>query len=337
MAHSSTGYTTNLPLADVTDGKAWVVWEYGGKPLPREHGGPVRLLVPHLYFWKSAKWVSRLELMAQRPARLLGAERLPRPRRPLARAALPGRLRGWRCPSRTCARSRPPGPTGTGSSRRTSRRPRTVRLRMHVEGRHRAPAGPALPGPAARARRLHGPAVLLDRLRRRRPAGRAPRRAAARRRGLGVPRRRRRGRRRAGDARPDRPLVHLGHPDPGTVPGRRHRRRPRRLDAAHRPPARPRRAAAGRRRRARSPTSSPTPTSSPRRRATIAYTRDDHRRATRRRRRRPPSSAPCSRARSWPTSAARPASRRTPRRCCSSAGWTPRRDPGGAVRPDRLT
>lgn len=65
MAHSTTGYTTNLPLADVTDGKAWVVWAYDGKPLPREHGGPVRLLVPHLYFWKSAKWVSRLELMAQ--------------------------------------------------------------------------------------------------------------------------------------------------------------------------------------------------------------------------------------------------------------------------------
>ena len=65
MAHSSTGYTTNLPLRDVTGGKAWVVWEYGGKPLPREHGGPVRLLVPHLYFWKSAKWVTRLELMAE--------------------------------------------------------------------------------------------------------------------------------------------------------------------------------------------------------------------------------------------------------------------------------
>ena len=65
MAHSSTGYTTNLPLADVTGGKAWVVWEYGGKPLPREHGGPVRLLVPHLYFWKSAKWVTRLELLAE--------------------------------------------------------------------------------------------------------------------------------------------------------------------------------------------------------------------------------------------------------------------------------
>ncbi|WP_395691962.1 sulfite oxidase-like oxidoreductase [Nocardioides sp.] len=63
MAHSTTGYTTNLPLADVTGGKAWVVWEVDGKPLPAGHGGPVRLLVPHLYFWKSAKWVTRLELM----------------------------------------------------------------------------------------------------------------------------------------------------------------------------------------------------------------------------------------------------------------------------------
>jgi DMSO/TMAO reductase YedYZ molybdopterin-dependent catalytic subunit len=63
MAHSTTGYTTNLPLEDVTGGKAWLVWEADGKPLTDEHGGPVRLLVPHLYFWKSAKWVTRLELM----------------------------------------------------------------------------------------------------------------------------------------------------------------------------------------------------------------------------------------------------------------------------------
>jgi DMSO/TMAO reductase YedYZ molybdopterin-dependent catalytic subunit len=63
MARSSTGYTTNLPLADVTDGKAWVVWDYEGKPLEVEHGGPARLLVPHLYFWKSAKWVSGLQLL----------------------------------------------------------------------------------------------------------------------------------------------------------------------------------------------------------------------------------------------------------------------------------
>ena len=65
MVHSSTGYTTNLPLADVTGGRAWIVWEFDGKPLTAEHGGPVRLLVPHLYFWKSAKWVSRLEVTAE--------------------------------------------------------------------------------------------------------------------------------------------------------------------------------------------------------------------------------------------------------------------------------
>jgi DMSO/TMAO reductase YedYZ molybdopterin-dependent catalytic subunit len=65
MAHSSTGYTTNLPLDDLTGGKAWIAWEVDGEPLPRQHGGPARLLVPHLYFWKSAKWISRLELIAQ--------------------------------------------------------------------------------------------------------------------------------------------------------------------------------------------------------------------------------------------------------------------------------
>jgi DMSO/TMAO reductase YedYZ molybdopterin-dependent catalytic subunit len=63
LASSHTGYTTNLPLADVTGGKAWVAFEVEGRPLPVEHGGPARLLVPHLYFWKSAKWVSGLRLM----------------------------------------------------------------------------------------------------------------------------------------------------------------------------------------------------------------------------------------------------------------------------------
>ena len=63
MAHSHTGYTTNIPMDDLTGGKAWVVWNEGGRPLPIEHGGPARLLVPHLYFWKSAKWVSGLSLM----------------------------------------------------------------------------------------------------------------------------------------------------------------------------------------------------------------------------------------------------------------------------------
>jgi DMSO/TMAO reductase YedYZ molybdopterin-dependent catalytic subunit len=56
------GYTTNLPLEDVTGGKAWIAYEFGGQALEPEHGGPARLLVPHLYFWKSAKWVRGLEL-----------------------------------------------------------------------------------------------------------------------------------------------------------------------------------------------------------------------------------------------------------------------------------
>jgi DMSO/TMAO reductase YedYZ molybdopterin-dependent catalytic subunit len=56
------GYTTNLSLKDVTDGRAWVAYEYGGAPLEPEHGGPARLVVPHLYFWKSAKWVRGLTL-----------------------------------------------------------------------------------------------------------------------------------------------------------------------------------------------------------------------------------------------------------------------------------
>ncbi|HSZ99015.1 MAG TPA: sulfite oxidase-like oxidoreductase [Streptosporangiaceae bacterium] len=64
LAFSDGGYTTNLPLADVTGGKAWVAFGYDGRPLQPEHGGPARLLVPHLYFWKSAKWVRGLELLA---------------------------------------------------------------------------------------------------------------------------------------------------------------------------------------------------------------------------------------------------------------------------------
>ena len=61
-AFSDGGYTTNLPLEDLTGGRAWVVDTFDGEPLAPEHGGPVRLLVPHLYFWKSAKWVRGLAL-----------------------------------------------------------------------------------------------------------------------------------------------------------------------------------------------------------------------------------------------------------------------------------
>jgi len=56
------GYTTNLPLAEVIDGQAFIAYRYDGQPLAAEHGGPARLVVPHLYFWKSAKWVRGLRL-----------------------------------------------------------------------------------------------------------------------------------------------------------------------------------------------------------------------------------------------------------------------------------
>jgi DMSO/TMAO reductase YedYZ molybdopterin-dependent catalytic subunit len=62
LAFCDGGYTTNLPVADLKGGQAWVAFSYDGGPLPPEHGGPARLLVPHLYFWKSAKWVRGLRL-----------------------------------------------------------------------------------------------------------------------------------------------------------------------------------------------------------------------------------------------------------------------------------
>jgi DMSO/TMAO reductase YedYZ molybdopterin-dependent catalytic subunit len=62
-AWSDGGYTTNLPLEAVTGGKAWIALSFGGEPLEPEHGGPARLLVPRLYFWKSAKWVRGIELL----------------------------------------------------------------------------------------------------------------------------------------------------------------------------------------------------------------------------------------------------------------------------------
>ncbi len=64
-AWSDGGYTTNLPLKDLTAGRAWVAYDFDGAPLEPEHGGPARLLVPHLYFWKSAKWVRGLTLTVE--------------------------------------------------------------------------------------------------------------------------------------------------------------------------------------------------------------------------------------------------------------------------------
>lgn len=64
MAHSYGGYTTNLPLEEILDGQAWIAYEYDGTGLDPEHGGPARLLVPHLYFWKSAKWMRGLVMQS---------------------------------------------------------------------------------------------------------------------------------------------------------------------------------------------------------------------------------------------------------------------------------
>jgi DMSO/TMAO reductase YedYZ molybdopterin-dependent catalytic subunit len=65
MAHSFGGYSTNVPLEDLGEGKAWVAYQYDGEPVTPEHGGPARLLVPHLYFWKSAKWLRGLQMMME--------------------------------------------------------------------------------------------------------------------------------------------------------------------------------------------------------------------------------------------------------------------------------
>jgi DMSO/TMAO reductase YedYZ molybdopterin-dependent catalytic subunit len=63
MALCDGGYTTNIPLAEMVSGQAFVAYQFDEKPLEPEHGGPARLVVPHLYFWKSAKWVRGLRFM----------------------------------------------------------------------------------------------------------------------------------------------------------------------------------------------------------------------------------------------------------------------------------
>ena len=65
LVHAEQGFTTNLPLADLDRPENLLALTHDGEPLTPEHGGPVRLLVPHLYFWKSAKWVTGLELLEE--------------------------------------------------------------------------------------------------------------------------------------------------------------------------------------------------------------------------------------------------------------------------------
>ncbi len=63
IAHSFDGYTTNIPLSDLKNGQAIVALSYEGEGIPASHGGPARIVLPHLYFWKSAKWVNELEFV----------------------------------------------------------------------------------------------------------------------------------------------------------------------------------------------------------------------------------------------------------------------------------
>jgi len=65
MVHSYGGYSTNIPLVDLSNHQAWVAYRFDDDYLAPEHGGPARLLVPHLYFWKSAKWVQGITLMQE--------------------------------------------------------------------------------------------------------------------------------------------------------------------------------------------------------------------------------------------------------------------------------
>jgi DMSO/TMAO reductase YedYZ molybdopterin-dependent catalytic subunit len=65
LARSYGDYTTNLPLPDLLNGQAWIAFQFNGEDLAPEHGGPARLLVPHLYLWKSAKWVRGITLLPQ--------------------------------------------------------------------------------------------------------------------------------------------------------------------------------------------------------------------------------------------------------------------------------
>ena len=82
------GYTTNVPLSEFTADEVLLAHSWEGAPLTRQHGGPVRVVLPRLYFWKSPKWVTPDRAAARRPARLLGSPRLPQQRRPLGGGAV---------------------------------------------------------------------------------------------------------------------------------------------------------------------------------------------------------------------------------------------------------
>ena len=213
LAFSHTGYTTNLPLADVTGGKAWVAWEDDGEPLAVEHGGPARLLVPHLYFWKSAKWVAGLR-----------SSTTTSPGSGSATATTTAATRG----SSSATRVTDDRPTRRPAARRRGSTATVVAIRDETPTREDVPAraarAVAAPAPASTTS-CGSPRPTATRASRSYSVASAPDDTAEieltverldGRRGVDVPARRRRRRRRARGARADRRLVRLG---------RRHARR----------------------------------------------------------------------------------------------------------------
>ena len=227
LARSHTGYTTNLPLADVTGGQGLGGVGVRRRPAAGRARRPARLLVPHLYFWKSAKWVSGLELRtttrrasgsatATTTAATPGSSSATRVTDGLPAAGPAGRPRGRPPRSSTCGR-RPSGPRPSAwpwSGRRPSWPASTSSC---------ASPPPTATGPSGRTR--------WPRARRRR-ADRPHRRAAGRRRGVRLPPRGRRARRPAGGAGPDRRLVRVGGRRAGAAGRRRLGDRPADVDAA---------------------------------------------------------------------------------------------------------
>ena len=205
LAFSDGGYTTNLPLEEVKGGQAWVAHTYEGEPLSPEHGGPARLLVPHLYFWKSAKWVRGLRLTDQETSLASGS-----------RSAI----------TTTATRG---ASNATGVTEVAGSAPAQARLADRRGGRDKprdaadeepvpggaglagAQGGPARRRQAHRRGRVPGPEKLFDSLGAGERAGRARRRASRRRRGLTLP-----GRRAAGPATVWSCAVPSGAGSPGT-------------------------------------------------------------------------------------------------------------------------
>ena len=171
LAFCDGGYTTNLPLEDVTGGKAWIAYAYDGEPLEPEHGGPARLLVPHLYFWKSAKWVRGLQALEPRRTPASGS------RWATTTTATPGASSatgGTETVAKQLPQARLAPRRGRRDPPRHAAHQEPVARRSGLGG---AQSGPARGRSPHRRGRLPGPAQLLHRVgpggRERRARGRA--------------------------------------------------------------------------------------------------------------------------------------------------------------------